>query len=134
MIRIRWLPTLLLCSCMAAILALGAEGGKLLRDAGIQGRWLDLAHVIGFAALGALAISCLSGPRLRSALIAAAVCLAFAIVDEWHQGFIPWRGRSFSDVGYDLLGIAIGVLAVAIARAGSGRGPRASLSSEGESP
>ena len=109
MIKLRWLPTLLLISCMAAILALGSEGGRLLRTSGVQRHWLDGAHVLGFVCLAALAMACLQGPRWRTGLIAGAFCLAFAFLDEWHQGYIAWRGRSFSDVGLDLLGIVIGV-------------------------
>lgn len=136
MIKLRWLPTLILAACMAAILALGSEGGRLFRTSGFQGHWLDVAHVMGFALLGALAALSLSGPRLRTALIAVAICLAFALVDEWHQGFIAWRGRSFSDVGFDLLGIAIGVSLVSFvspARPDRGRKSPPSFSSEGQS-
>lgn len=136
MIKLRWLPTLALAACMAAILAFGSEGGRLFRASGLEGHWRDVAHVTTFALLGALATLSLSGPRLRGALVAVAACLAFAFVDEWHQGFIAWRSRSFSDVGFDLLGIAIGVSLVSLIggiHSGREKNSRVSLSSKGES-
>jgi len=132
MIKLRWIPTLLWVCSMAAILAFGSEGGKLFRSSGIPASWREVAHVLGFAGLGALAALSLAGPRLRTAAIAVVVCLAFAVLDEWHQGFIPWRGRSLSDVGFDLVGIALGVLLVSLSRSRRAEA-RVRVPSEGES-
>jgi VanZ family protein len=46
--------------------------------------------------------------RLSAALVsAAAIALAYAIVDEYHQSFVPTRHGAISDVAIDALGIGI---------------------------
>lgn len=45
---------------------------------------------------------------------AAAVCVAFAAGDEYHQSFVAGRGPSVKDVGIDSIGIFFGILIVQI--------------------
>ena len=53
--------------------------------------------------------------RRRHIVMAAALCLLFAVSDEYHQTFVPGRGGTWRDVAID--GIGIGVTAwVALAR------------------
>ena len=58
--------------------------------------------------------------RWRAALLAIAIAMAFAAMDEWHQQFIPGRSTEFADWQADSLGAAIGALTSAALR----RGPR----------
>lgn len=72
--------------------------------------WLgNLGHVFVFGVLAALVyLSCpgRSGPRAGVAL---ACTLVYALVDEWHQSFVPKRHADPWDVCSDLCG---GLLAV----------------------
>ncbi len=49
------------------------------------------------------------GWQLRGALRAFAIVVACALVDEFHQLFVPSRGASLADVGLDSLGGALGL-------------------------
>ncbi len=65
-----------------------------------------LAFVI-LMVLCTLGIDRLWGRRLwRSLFIAAALCLAYAASDEWHQAFVPRRSAELADFFTDALGIA----------------------------
>ncbi|MEO2018141.1 MAG: VanZ family protein [Fuerstiella sp.] len=68
-------------------------------------------HVLEFAILmllGTLVIDALTARRnVGNALAAAALCLAYAASDEWHQTFVPDRGGIFSDVLIDSLGVIL---------------------------
>ena len=39
------------------------------------------------------------------------VCLAYALTDEYHQSLVPGRHPSSRDIGYDMLGVVIAILA-----------------------
>ena len=58
--------------------------------------------------------------RWRAALLAIAIAMAFAALDEWHQQFIPGRSMELADWHADSLGAVIGALTGAALR----RGPR----------
>lgn len=46
--------------------------------------------------------------RLNAALVSAAViALVYAMVDEYHQSFVPTRHGALTDVAIDALGIGI---------------------------
>ena len=47
-----------------------------------------------------------------AALLALTVALAYAAIDEWHQGFVPGRDADIGDVGRDAVG-ALSVILVA---------------------
>lgn len=69
-----------------------------------------LGHIFVF---GLLASSCVVAVRAQRArlspaiVIAAAIALVYAIVDEYHQSFVPTRHGDVSDVAIDALGIGI---------------------------
>lgn len=69
-----------------------------------------LAHICAF---GVLAASCVLAVRAQgsratvSITAGAAVALVYAIVDEYHQTFVPTRHGALSDVAIDALGIGI---------------------------
>jgi VanZ like family len=44
-----------------------------------------------------------------AALGACAIASAYAVFDEWHQGFVPGRHSSLADVMLDLAGVALGI-------------------------
>lgn len=45
-------------------------------------------------------------------LLAGAICVGFAGLDEYHQSFVEGRGPSLRDVGIDSLGIFFGIMVV----------------------
>ena len=45
-------------------------------------------------------------------LLAGAICVGFAGLDEYHQSFVADRGPSVRDVGIDSIGVTIGILLV----------------------
>ena len=68
-----------------------------------------LAHFVEYAILGLLAARALRnspnfGVRDRWFLISAALVIAYALVDEYHQSFVPSRTGSISDSFVDMAG------------------------------
>lgn len=45
-------------------------------------------------------------------LVAGAICVGFAGLDEYHQSFVDGRGPSLRDVGIDSIGIFFGIMVV----------------------
>lgn len=39
------------------------------------------------------------------------ICLGYAMTDEYHQSLVPGRNPSSRDIGYDMLGVVIAILA-----------------------
>ena len=79
----------------------------------------NLAHAPVFAALafcwlralsGAMEIS---GPAYGAAALATSVC---AVLDEWHQAFVPGRHCSVGDVLMDVAGIGAMLVIVRLSR------------------
>lgn len=66
-----------------------------------------LGHVGGYATLTALWTWTLAGNVHRPLPIAAAISLAYAASDEYHQSFVESRNGSPVDVALDALGIAL---------------------------
>jgi hypothetical protein len=64
-----------------------------------------LAHAAEFAVLGGLLLR-----ALRDERAALAAGIAYAILDELHQHFVPGRVGSPLDVLIDSVGVAVGVL------------------------
>jgi VanZ family protein len=75
-----------------------------------------LGHVGAYAALTALWTWALAGTVRRPVLIAAAISLAYACSDEYHQSFVDTRHGSPVDVAVDTLGISLASLALARAK------------------
>ncbi len=78
------------------------------------------AHIIAFGVLAVLILRALAAwmPLLRSSLtlrrasiLAVCLTLAYAMLDELHQSFVPGRHASGLDIGLDFLGAAIFTLA-----------------------
>lgn len=73
--------------------------------------WLhNLLHVPTYASLavsggGALPKQC----GWRSALLIGFLTVAFGVVDEWHQSFVPGRPASAADLLRDAIGAGIGL-------------------------
>jgi hypothetical protein len=79
-------------------------------------------HAAEFAILFALVLVCLnrmmgSRPR-RNVALSMAFCVLFALFDEYHQTFVPGRGRTWTDVAIDGVGIGLARL-IASLRGGS---------------
>lgn len=79
------------------------------------GEWqYDLAHMVEYAVLGALAFTAMRSYRPDSRwLVLAALAWVFALLygmsDEFHQSFVPNRDANWMDVGFDALGAAFGI-------------------------
>lgn len=50
----------------------------------------------------------------QTLFISAAIAFLYALSDEWHQSFVPFRDGKCLDVGIDLVGIILGVLVYAL--------------------
>ena len=71
-----------------------------------------LLHGIEYAVGGILAAAAFS--HLRSPLgvvTAIAFCVAYGVLDEWHQSHVPGRHADLGDVAADTVGTVLGVLA-----------------------
>jgi VanZ family protein len=83
-----------------------------------------IGHVIEYASLTLLWSWALAGVVRRPVWVAAAIALAYACTDEYHQSFVENRDSTASDVAFDALGIALAALLISRLRA-SGRLARA---------
>lgn len=75
------------------------------------------AHVLEYLVLSLLAFNSfrLTYPRERRSfliLLSVTLSLLYAFSDETHQLFVPGREGKLSDVGIDLIGIALAITAV----------------------
>lgn len=74
-----------------------------------------LAHGVEYAAGGFLAWGAFLGAsRTRAWALAMGFLLVRALLDEWHQSFVPGRDPSGSDVLADVVGAAAGTLVHAL--------------------
>jgi hypothetical protein len=88
------------------------------------------AHVVVYAVLTLLLVRALasSGVR-RTTLPAAALAVAYAASDEYHQTFVAGRQGTPRDVAIDAVGVALALLAVPLAWPGLQRRLAAARSS-----
>lgn len=111
--------------------------GPLSRSdhSGLIGR---VAHIAEYAGLAALLHRALSpqSDRLRASLRAFGLALAYALLDEIHQGFVPGREFSVTDITCDALGALAALGAVWIGRMGweTERPPSSAQSTRGRTP
>lgn len=71
-----------------------------------------LAHFVIYCVLGVLVIQAMRSSKTewkRAIPTALAICVLYAISDEFHQLFVPGRGAQFSDVLLDSAGSTLGV-------------------------
>lgn len=71
-----------------------------------------LGHVGGYAALTLLWSWALAGSAPRPVALAAAISLAYAVTDEYHQSFVETRHGTAADVAVDAVGVALAALLV----------------------
>ena len=73
-----------------------------------------LAHVTEYALLFSAWIRAINWGRnnfhFRQILLSTLLTLLYSFTDEFHQSFVPGRHSSLMDVGFDSIGIFIGVL------------------------
>ena len=92
-------------------------------DLAVASGWLDTVtrkagHV---AVFGALAAACILALRRwpvaapTCLLAGSALALAYAVLDEWHQTFVPTRHGAPADVAIDAAGIGIAAIVLAMA-------------------
>jgi len=98
---IRYLPPLVL---MAIIFALSAQSDLNSGLGGWDTVLRKLAHMAEFGVLWLLWLRALGRP-----VAAAAITLAYAASDEWHQSFVEGRVGSPLDWAIDAAGVAIAV-------------------------
>jgi VanZ family protein len=104
-----WGPALLLMSLI--FLASSIPGDRMPN----AGQW-DFSvkkggHMTGYALL---AVSLVYGQRKqtpKALVLALGVCFFYALSDEFHQSFVPGRNSTLIDVGIDLIGTIVGLLA-----------------------
>lgn len=75
------------------------------------------AHAAEYAVLAVLFVRALARARWDRvtwtvALAAIALSVAYAVLDEWHQSFVPGRTREWRDVIADFAGASAGAVAV----------------------
>jgi len=85
----------------------------------VPGWWTlpdTVSHAILYSVLGATLIWGRRTLDGRPPLVGLAVLgLVLAVLDEWHQSFVPGRTPSASDVAFDALGLVLGGTAAVIA-------------------
>lgn len=100
----------------------------ILDQIGIDGRQLmqgpytffirKLAHITEYAILMILTlrIAILQWPYKKAILSSLLFCIFYAATDEFHQTFIPGRVGTPVDVGIDMLGMLLGLVAWSVFR------------------
>jgi hypothetical protein len=101
-----------LVSWMCAIFVLSSFPGSSVRYEMPLSLYLERkgAHVFEFFVLSALACNALRAFFPKDGFgfsvgLSAAFALAYALLDEAHQSFVPFREGKLSDVGIDSIGI-----------------------------
>jgi VanZ family protein len=108
----RWLPVL---AYMGLIFYLSSKSGPELPKAWWM-KYDKVLHAMEYAGLGFLVSFALGAPRGRI-WIATAFGLAFGVLDEFHQSFVPQRqGNDPGDMLADLVGSFTGAGSYSILR------------------
>ena len=107
----RWGPVV---AWAALIFVLSNQPGlHISSDASVDAPLRHLAHGFVYTVLVLLVVrgmGRLGEPlTLRTALIAGAAGVLYGVSDEIHQSFVPDRSGRAIDVGYDSIGVAIGL-------------------------
>ncbi len=108
-----WVPAV---AIMVVIFVLSSQSGlRVSEDAAVDKPFRVTGHLLAFGTLAAAFLFALSwrrGPRLQDALFAFGLTVAYGVLDEWHQSFVPDRTGRLDDVVTDTVGALVG-LAVA---------------------
>lgn len=111
----RWLPALL---WMGLIFSLSAQPNLRVAPDPVWDLVIrKIGHFGVYAVLGVLLWMALEGrtpATSRSFALAALITAAYAVSDEFHQGFVPGRGPSVLDVAIDVAGASFGLGLVAL--------------------
>ncbi len=78
-----------------------------------------LCHFLAFAGLTFLLCWAIPSSRVswgKILVLAGAIALTYAMLDEWSQQFIPGRTSDIWDVAADAVGIALGIISYTLAR------------------
>lgn len=98
----KWLPTIIMC---VFIFWLSSLSGQIINNAGLGDEKVHRdGHLIMFLLLGA-SLYYATGSVIRSLVFA----VFYAITDELHQLFTPWRSASMFDVYVDSIGAFGGI-------------------------
>lgn len=70
----------------------------------------EIGHLTEYIVLGFLTVwAVIPGRSSRAiAMLALAICMLYALSDEFHQIFVPGRAFQLVDLGLDLLGSSLG--------------------------
>ena len=117
MIRVIPSRAILVGLYMLLVFALSSIPGQEIRRFGFSWEIVNAAHVPRFAGLSVATAWSIRGGRALAAACESAVCLVFALFDEWHQSFVPGRHFSVYDIGLDAAGIGLGLGIIAGFRA-----------------
>ena len=116
--RRRLLPWLPVFAVMAGIFVLSSQSGlKVSEDPVVERPIRATGHLLAYATLAALSLVALSWgrvPRLRDAVIAFAIAVAYGLSDELHQSFVPERSGRLDDVLTDIVGALIGIVVAVV--------------------
>jgi VanZ family protein len=94
---------------MAGIFALSSLPGRELARFGLSAYLFNAAHAPLYAGLALTTLWALLGPTGPRCVLVAAIVMAFAISDEWHQAHVPGRFFSLADLWTDALGAGVGI-------------------------
>jgi hypothetical protein len=108
----RWGPVLLVLGLV--FLASSIPGDRMPN----AGRW-DFSvkkggHMAGYALLVISLMRAQVKSTPRAILVALGVCLLYGLSDEFHQSFVPGRNSTLIDVGIDMIGASVGLVALAL--------------------
>jgi VanZ family protein len=111
MIRVLPARMLLPLAYMAGVFFLSSLPASQIHQLGLSAMVVNLGHVPLFSGLAWATLWAIQGTTSRRIACVAAICLGFALLDEYHQTFVPGRYFSLWDLFLDALGIALGIAA-----------------------
>jgi len=74
--------------------------------------WLKVAHGVGYFWLGFTVLYALTAHSRWSPVMAFMLCSLYAVMDEFHQSFVPARTASAKDVLIDSSAALAGIIAI----------------------
>jgi len=99
---------------MGIIFIVSSTPGSSIPDLGpLDHLSKKMGHLLGYALLGAAYRHAWSRNSFisRSGTVTAGLLVVlYAVIDEWHQGFIPGRNATLLDVCIDIVGGIIGIV------------------------
>jgi hypothetical protein len=108
----RWGPAVLM---MGIIFTFSSIPSEAMPNFGVYNLgFMKAGHMVGYGILATAFLRGLGSLTPSTAGLAWCLSVLYAITDEFHQSFVPGRNAAVMDITIDAIGVALGLLIVAL--------------------